>query len=144
MTKPLKIASAATLAGALASAPVRTARRNPSAPMPKCRSQSRAISLGARSSSPSGSATSTKSFPVPCPFVNLSSAMAGSLASVRGAGLRAPALGLGRVHIELPTADELAAVARRMREHGVGVRDDGRSVALDDPWGNAIELSVRS
>ncbi len=62
----------------------------------------------------------------------------------KGAGLRAPALGLGRVHIELPTADELAAVTKRMRDHGVGTRDDGRTVAFDDPWGNALELSVRA
>ncbi len=62
----------------------------------------------------------------------------------KGAGLRAPALGLGRVHIELPTADELAAVTKRMRDHGVGTRDDGRTVTFDDPWGNALELSVRA
>jgi catechol 2,3-dioxygenase len=62
----------------------------------------------------------------------------------KGAGLRAPALGLGQVHIELPSAGELAAVAARMRDHGVDTRDDGRAVELDDPWGNRIELSVRA
>jgi catechol 2,3-dioxygenase len=62
----------------------------------------------------------------------------------KGAGLRAPALGLGQVHIEVPSADELAAVSRRLRDHGVETRDDGRTVGLDDPWGNRIELSVRS
>jgi catechol 2,3-dioxygenase len=48
------------------------------------------------------------------------------------------------VHIELPSAGELAAVAARMRDHGVDTRDDGRAVELDDPWGNRIELSVRA
>jgi catechol 2,3-dioxygenase len=62
----------------------------------------------------------------------------------KGAGLRAPARGHGQVHIEVPSADELAAVSRRLRDHGVETRDDGRTVGLDDPWGNRIELSVRS
>jgi catechol 2,3-dioxygenase len=62
----------------------------------------------------------------------------------RGAGRRAPALGLGQVHIELPTADDLGATAERLRDRGVPTEDDGRSVALDDPWGNRIQLSTES
>lgn len=62
----------------------------------------------------------------------------------RGAGVRAPALGLAEVEIHLPTGDELGAVAERMRHFGVGTRDDGRAVRFDDPWGNRLELSVPS
>ena len=47
----------------------RTTRRMPSAPMPKRRSQSTATWSSVRSSSPSGSGITTKSLPVPCPFV---------------------------------------------------------------------------
>ncbi|MDH2443364.1 VOC family protein [Amnibacterium sp. CER49] len=61
----------------------------------------------------------------------------------RGAGLRAPALGLGQVHIEVPSEDDLGAVVDRMRHRGVGVEHDGRAARFDDPWGNRIELDVR-
>lgn len=60
----------------------------------------------------------------------------------KGAGRRAPALGLGRMHIELPTADDLGATAERLRHHGAALEDDGRSVGLEDPWGNRIELTA--
>ena len=61
----------------------------------------------------------------------------------QGAGVRAPALGLGQVHIELPSEDDLGAAARRMRDRGVQVEDDGRAVGFDDPWGNRIRLTAR-
>jgi catechol 2,3-dioxygenase len=61
----------------------------------------------------------------------------------RGAGVRAPALGLGEVRIELPTDDALGATVERMRSSGVRTRDDGLLVGFDDPWGNRIELAVR-
>jgi len=60
----------------------------------------------------------------------------------RGAGLRAPALGLGLVRIELPTPDDLGATSERLRHHGFSLADDGRTVGLDDPWANRIELSI--
>lgn len=69
--------------------------------------------------------------------------MAMNVWNSKGAGRRAPALGLGQVHIELPTADDLGAAARRIRDRGVAVEDDGRAVALEDPWGNRIRLTVR-
>ena len=59
-----------------------------------------------------------------------------------GAGRRSPALGLGRVDIVLPTDDELGAVAERMTHFGVDVRDDGRTLAFEDPWANAIRLTT--
>jgi catechol 2,3-dioxygenase len=61
----------------------------------------------------------------------------------RGAGVRAPALGLGEVRIELPTGDDLGATVERMRSSGVQTRNDGRLVAFDDPWGNRIGLAVK-
>lgn len=59
-----------------------------------------------------------------------------------GAGRRSPALGLGRVDIVLPGADDLGSVAERMAHFGVAVRDDGRSLAFEDPWANAIRLTT--
>ncbi|WP_297083540.1 VOC family protein [uncultured Demequina sp.] len=61
-----------------------------------------------------------------------------------GAGLRAPALGLGLVRIEVPSNDELGAVSERLGHYGFDVADDGATVSLDDPWANRIELSVRA
>jgi catechol 2,3-dioxygenase len=59
-----------------------------------------------------------------------------------GAGRRSPALGLGRVDIVLASNDELGSVAERMSHHGIQVRDDGQSVAFEDPWANAIRLTT--
>ena len=64
--------------------------------------------------------------------------MAMNVWNSRGAGRRMPALGLGRVDLALPDADALGALEERLRHHGVAVRDDGRTVAFDDPWSNAI------
>ena len=61
-----------------------------------------------------------------------------------GAGRRQRTLGLGRVDIEVPTADDLGALTERMRHYGLDARDDGRTVAVDDPWGNAIRVEVAS
>ena len=60
----------------------------------------------------------------------------------RGAGPRIPALGLGRVDIEVPGADDLGSLIERAKHHGVDVRDDGRTVSLDDPWGSLITLTA--
>lgn len=59
-----------------------------------------------------------------------------------GAGRRQRTLGLGRVDIEVPTSDDLGALAERMRHFGLEARDDGRTVAVDDPWGNAILVTA--
>ena len=64
--------------------------------------------------------------------------MAMNVWNSRGAGRRMPALGLGRVDLALPDADALGALEERLRHHGVAVKDDGRTVAFDDPWSNAI------
>ncbi len=61
-----------------------------------------------------------------------------------GAGRRSPALGLGRVDIVLPSNDDLGAAAERMSHYRVPVRDDGRALAFEDPWANAIRLTASS
>jgi catechol 2,3-dioxygenase len=60
----------------------------------------------------------------------------------RGAGPRQLALGLGRVDISVPSADDVGALSERLKHFGVATRDDGQTVAVDDPWGNL--LLVRS
>ncbi|MBX9472238.1 VOC family protein [Microcella sp.] len=58
-----------------------------------------------------------------------------------GAGRRMPALGLGQVDLVLPSVDEVGATAERLQHHGVAVRDDGRTLELDDPWGTLLRLT---
>ncbi|MBA4248619.1 MAG: glyoxalase [Microbacterium sp.] len=58
-----------------------------------------------------------------------------------GAGRRMPALGLGQVDLVLPNADELGATAERLQHHGIAVRNDGRTLELDDPWGTLLRLT---
>lgn len=59
-----------------------------------------------------------------------------------GAGRRSAGLGLGRVELELPDPDGLGALASRLADHGVATRDDGHSIAFDDPWGTEIIAAV--
>ena len=56
----------------------------------------------------------------------------------KGAGPRRLALGLGRVDIEVPSVDDVGALSDRLKHFGVPSRDDGQTVAVDDPWGNLI------
>ena len=57
-----------------------------------------------------------------------------------GAGRRRLALGLGKVEIVVPGADDLGELGERMSHHGVPTRDDGRTLAFDDPWANLVEV----
>lgn len=59
----------------------------------------------------------------------------------RGAGPRLPALGLAQVDIQVPTADDLGALGERLAHYGVSTRDDGKTLAFDDPWANLIRVS---
>ena len=68
--------------------------------------------------------------------------MAMNVWNSRGAGLRAPALGLGLVRIAVPTADALGEAGERLTFAGVSLAHDGRTLAFDDPWANRIELSL--
>ena len=68
--------------------------------------------------------------------------MAMNVWNSRGAGPRMPALGLGRVDLDLPDADTLGELSERLRHHGFEVRDDGRTVSFDDPWRNLLHATV--
>lgn len=59
----------------------------------------------------------------------------------RGAGRRTRALGLGGVDIALPGSDDIGEVRERMTHYSVAVRDDGRALWFDDPWGNTLRVS---
>ncbi|MDR5698737.1 VOC family protein [Agromyces aerolatus] len=61
-----------------------------------------------------------------------------------GAGKRQLALGLGKVEIVVPTADDLGELGERMSRYGVAARDDGRTLAFDDPWANLVEVRTPS
>jgi catechol 2,3-dioxygenase len=59
-----------------------------------------------------------------------------------GAGPRAASLGLGQVSLTVPAAPDLAALRDRLEHHGLQVRDDGRTLRFDDPWGSLIEVTA--
>jgi catechol 2,3-dioxygenase len=64
--------------------------------------------------------------------------MAMNVWNSRGAGRRRRTLGLGRVDIELPRADDLGELGERMAHYGIPIRDDGRVLEFEDPWANLI------
>ena len=64
--------------------------------------------------------------------------MAMNVWNSRGAGRRSRTLGLGQIDLVVPTGDDLGALTERMTHYGVETRDDGRTVAFDDPWTNQI------
>lgn len=57
-----------------------------------------------------------------------------------GAGPRAAAYGLGRVDIDVPTEADRAALAERLKAQQVETRDDGRTLAFNDPWSTLIRV----
>lgn len=59
----------------------------------------------------------------------------------RGAGLRQPTLGLRDVSILLPDADSFGEVQERLVSSKVQIRHDGKTIHLDDPWGNQVSLT---
>jgi catechol 2,3-dioxygenase len=62
------------------------------------------------------------------------------------AGASAPvegSIGLRWFEIELPSAEELEAVAGRLRAAGVAVTEDGRGILVRDPSGIAVLLRAR-
>ncbi len=68
--------------------------------------------------------------------------MAMNVWNSRGAGRRQRTLGLGRVDILVPAADDLGALTERMAHYGVEARDDGQTVGFDDPWSNLITVTT--
>lgn len=57
-----------------------------------------------------------------------------------GAGTRTPALGLGRVTINVPSADDLGALAERLSADSIAFANDGESLRFGDPWANAVTV----
>jgi catechol 2,3-dioxygenase len=68
--------------------------------------------------------------------------MAMNVWNSRGAGRRQRTLGLGRIDIAVPTADDLGEIAERMSHYDIPVRADGRSLAFDDPWANLVRVTT--
>jgi len=60
----------------------------------------------------------------------------------RGAGPRAASLGLGQVNIDVPTRDEVAKLAERVRLAGLRHTDDGRTLTVADPWNTQVRVSA--
>jgi len=42
----------------------------------------------------------------------------------------------------VPSLDDLGAAAARLRDRGVDVRGDGRSLTTEDPWRNRVTLAL--
>jgi len=70
--------------------------------------------------------------------------MAMNVWSSRGAGRRRRTLGLGRVDIVVPGADDLGALGERLAHYGHQTRDTGEALELDDPWANLIRVTTSS
>jgi catechol 2,3-dioxygenase len=70
--------------------------------------------------------------------------MAMNVWNSRGAGRRSRTLGLGSVDIVVPSPDDLGALTERMSHFGIETRDDGRTIAFDDPWANLIRVSAKA
>jgi catechol 2,3-dioxygenase len=68
--------------------------------------------------------------------------MAMNVWNSRGAGRRQRTLGLGRVDILVPGADDLGALQERMTHYGLATRDDGRGIEVDDPWDNLVRVTM--
>jgi catechol 2,3-dioxygenase len=65
-----------------------------------------------------------------------------------GVGLRAPALGLGQVAIEVPSVDSVLDAARRLTARGLSVALESGPLAaqlsVEDPWGNLVKVATPS
>ncbi|MGO1320715.1 MAG: VOC family protein [Galactobacter sp.] len=62
----------------------------------------------------------------------------------RGALVRTPSLGLGEIDLTLPSADALGALRSRLTARGIASQDDGRTLTFEDPWANALKVSVEA
>ena len=63
-----------------------------------------------------------------------------------GVGLRAPALGLGEVAIEVATVSDVMDAAHRLRARDLPVDldtgSDAASLKVLDPWGNQVRVAT--
>ena len=69
--------------------------------------------------------------------------MAMNVWNSRGAGPRKDTLGLGEVLIEVPSGDDVGALADRLRVAGVAAHHTGAELRFEDPWRNRIRVAVR-
>ncbi|BCW45941.1 VOC family protein [Arthrobacter sp. StoSoilB5] len=69
--------------------------------------------------------------------------MAMNVWNSRGAGPRRDTLGLGEVLIEVPTSDDVAALADRLKVASVANHHTGLELQFEDPWRNRLRVAVR-
>ena len=69
--------------------------------------------------------------------------MAMNVWNSRGAGPRKDTLGLGEVLIEVPSGDDVGALADRLKVAGVPAHHTGAELRFVDPWRNNIRVAVR-
>jgi len=69
--------------------------------------------------------------------------MAMNVWNSRGAGPRKDTLGLGEVLIEVPSGDDVGALADRLKVAGVPRHHTGAELRFEDPWRNSIRVAVR-
>ncbi len=69
--------------------------------------------------------------------------MAMNVWNSRGAGPRKDTLGLGEVLIEVPSGDDVGALADRLKVAGVSSHHTGAELLFEDPWRNNIRVAVR-
>ena len=69
--------------------------------------------------------------------------MAMNVWNSRGAGPRKDTLGLGEVLIEVPSGDDVGALADRLKVAGVPAHHTGAELRFEDPWRNNIRVAVR-
>lgn len=59
-----------------------------------------------------------------------------------GSGPRAASLGLGDLAVTVPAAEDLEALAARLRARLIPFGADGRSVTVTDPWGTHVTVAL--
>jgi catechol 2,3-dioxygenase len=69
--------------------------------------------------------------------------MAMNVWNSRGAGPRKDTLGLGEVLIEVPSGDDVGALADRLRVANLPAHHTGAELRFEDPWRNRIRVAVR-
>ncbi|MCB5272541.1 Catechol-2,3-dioxygenase [Arthrobacter sp. SO5] len=69
--------------------------------------------------------------------------MAMNVWNSRGAGPRRDTLGLGEVLIEVPSGDDVGALAERLKTARVSLHHTGAELRFEDPWRNRIRVAVR-
>jgi catechol 2,3-dioxygenase len=69
--------------------------------------------------------------------------MAMNVWNSRGAGPRKDTLGLGEVLIEVPSGDDVGALADRLKVAGVAAHHTGAELRFEEPWRNRIRGAVR-